>query len=463
MIFSINYRKEILILFLAFISQLMFLGVLKYLSSSSGLDYMSLTGDSKAYVLLADNLLSERVFSLSRSEPFFPESFRSPGYPIFLAGLFLMTFGNKAVALFLQGLILSFLPLIVYILLKRISDERVAFWSSIIFIFEPTRLFVSGSFLSDGLFALIFTSSILFFMKYFNSDDFKSLIFSGLLLGASILIRPIAIFLPFIFLIYYLWQKRFSGNGIYRGALCFLAAVVIVISPWMLRNKVIFDSWQISSVGSFNFAYYNSMEFLRYQGAAADPKLIMAADDFRDQIKDHTYLALSNSEKFNEFTFEVIGSDPFGYFKFHVIKTIPFFATDGLRDIARSLQIISDKPLNISSAIINEDWKSLINYLANFNLEAILFFIGTIFWSIVSLLVGLFFIQRAINWRNADFKSIFLFSLIVYFALLTGPVATARYRFPVSAILIFISGNLLFSMAAYILVLFEKGFSDAIK
>ncbi|MBI5221550.1 MAG: hypothetical protein HY979_01975 [Candidatus Magasanikbacteria bacterium] len=226
----------------------------------------------------------------------------------------------------------------------------------------------------------------------------------------------------------------------------FLCAIVVIAFPWMLRNKINFDSWQISSVGSFNFAYYNSMEFLRYKGVSADSELINAAKEFQSQIKDHTYLALSNSEKFNAVTAKVIGSDPLGYLKFHIIKTIPFFMTDGLRDIARPLQIISDKPLNISSAIINRNWKSLSDYLANFDLEAILFFAGTIFWSSVSLLAGLFFIQQVMNQGFADSKLFLIFSLIAYFAILTGPVATARYRLPISALLIIFSINFLYNI-----------------
>lgn len=441
-LFFNKYKKEIGILILAFIVEVIFFSILIPISLNRGLDYTALSGDSKAYILLAENILSTKSFSLSKSEPYFPESFRSPGYPAFLAALFSITLGNKALALFLQGLILSFLPLVLYLLFRHVASEKVAWFAAIISIFEPIRLFLSNSFLSDGLFALILALSLLLFFEYFKSDNLKYLLTSGALLGFSILIRPIAMFLPFLFFAYFLWDKKFSWRGILIFSY-FLLAILIIVFPWMLRNKVEFDSWQISSVGSFNFAYYNSMEFLKYHGESADPKLIKAADDFKNQIKDHTSLALSNTAEFNQFTFDVIGSNPFGYLKFHLVKTIPFFVTDGLRDIARSLRLVSDKPLNISSAIVGRDWKSLLDYLSDFDLEAVLFFVGTAFWSAVSLLAGLFFIRQIINWRIPNFKLIFLFSLVIYFALLTGPVANGRYRFPVAAFLILFSINLL--------------------
>lgn len=54
-------------------------------------------GDSPEYIILAENLIQHRTFSPKPNEPFTPETFRTPGYPLFLAAT-LFLFGSYKVA-----------------------------------------------------------------------------------------------------------------------------------------------------------------------------------------------------------------------------------------------------------------------------------------------------------------------------------------------------------------------------
>lgn len=404
-------------------------------------DFVVLTGDAGAYRALAENIFNHRVFSLSSASPFFPESFRSPGYPVFLTFLYAI-FRNWFMVIFAQGLLGSFLPVLLYMLGKRIH-ERAAFSAAVVFVFEPMRLFLTNNLLGDVLFTTILMFSFLVFLGSESSG--RRYFFSGILLGIAALMRPIAGNLPFIF-IPFLWVFVPSVNYQRRLILVFtfLAGFLLVVFPWSLRNKVIFDSWQLSSVASSNLAHYNVPEFLKYKNPSFRSEALeelKKLDEGLDPLEAHS---LKWVGAMNKFSMKYISNDPFGYVWFHLLKVVPFFVTDGLRDIARSLNLLDDLPPNLSSLIAKGDVAVIRDFVKEGGLAFFLFILGFIFWAAVSFLAFALIIAEFFKKRGADPFIIFLTLIIFYFALLTGPVSNARYRFPVSGILIFFATMFLF-------------------
>src|SRR3989344_3594194 len=243
---------------------------------AKSLDPISLTGDSKGYILLAQNLLEHHVFSLS--EPSYaPESFRSPGYPVFLAGLFAL-FGVSLMALFVHALIMSLAPILLY-LLTRPHHERAAFLGAIVFAFEPVRMFLSSSFLSDALFTVLFLASLIALEKGRESASWRWFGASGLLLGMMILVRPIAIFLPLVYGAYIFIRVRPLPTAVLRATVV-AGLSLVVIFPWIYRNHVVFGSWNVSSVGAANLVLYNAPEFLKWK---PDPSAQAILDAFKTE------------------------------------------------------------------------------------------------------------------------------------------------------------------------------------
>lgn len=396
-----------------------------------GLDPIALTGDAKGYIYLGENLAERGVFSAAQEPPYYPESFRSPGYPAFLAILFWL-FGVSLTALFAQALIVSLAPIFLY-LLARPLHERAAFWSAIIFSFEPMRLFVSASFLSDALFTTLFLGTLAVLMSVKEGGvSYARAFATGLLLGICILVRPIAIFLPLLFAAYLVVGQRFSRRGLIAAFLIGVGALVVTV-PWMYRNHVLFDSWNISSVGPANLMLYNAPEFLKWHTSSEGESLLNAFRAEQASLSREEALSLSRSDVFEETFLQIIKRNELQYAIFHVVKTIPFFISDGLRDTIRLFDIDIGTIPNISTALMHGEIGTLISYVKGGGFAAWLFLAGVGFWSAVTLLMGVgavtAFIQR-------DVTMLFMISLIAYFALLTGPVSNARYRVPVAGLLI---------------------------
>lgn len=437
-----KYSRESKILLLSLAVQTVVFFILFSLAASRGLEFTEFRGDARAYQVLAENIVGYRVFSLSPSAPFSPESFRSPGYPLFLAAL-LLTTRSWFITLFIQGLLVSFAPLLLYCIGKRLH-ERAAFAASIFFIFEPARLFLSNSLLTDAFFTLILFVSL--FILFNLQSSYGHSILSGVLLGTSALIRPIALYLPLVF-VPFLWfiqsrpkevefvlaRKRKIGLVV-----LFLVGFFVSIFPWSLRNKILFDSWQLSSVASSNLATYNVPEFVRYK-TGVSTELSAELRKLDEGVGPLEARSLSRIGVLNRFSKKYIYEDPFGYLRFHLVKTIPFFVTDGLRDIARSLNLLADAPINFSTLIVRGDFAKIAGFFREGGAAIVLFLLGFVFWILVSFLAFLGVLKGVFRMENARSTILFFAGLILYFALLTGPVSNARYRLPVEGLMLFLA------------------------
>ncbi|MFZ2555908.1 MAG: glycosyltransferase family 39 protein [Minisyncoccia bacterium] len=428
-------RRFRIVLFLSISVSLVGCAFLSWFAGVRGLDPISLTGDSKGYIYLAENILEHQVFSAAQSEPFYPESFRAPGYPAFLAVLFAL-FGTSVVALFVHALIASIAPVLLYLIFLPIH-ERAAFWAAIIFTLEPVRIYLSASFLSDAFFTLIFLASLLCLMRIRN--PLVAAVSAGALLGIAILVRPIAMFLPILYVLYVLATIRPWKTSIISAALlCIVSAAVVF--PWMYRNHQLFDSWNVSSVGSANLMLYNAPEFLKWN---TNPDTQALLDSFREEqaaLSREEALSLARSAVFTDTFREIIRGNEVSYIFFHFLKTAPFFLTDGLRDTVRLFGVDIGTMPNISTALMRGNVGLFITYVSTGGLAIALFIIGTGFWGIITLLFGLETLRAA--WRREWLPTIFLASLVVYFALLTGPVSNARYRVPVEGLMFFVALSL---------------------
>lgn len=426
-------RRLRLVAIISFATTLTGFAIVVGLSYAKGLDPVALTGDSKGYILLAQNLLDHRVFSLADAPPYAPESFRSPGYPVFLAGLFALV-GTSTFALFVHALIMSLAPMFLY-LLARPYHERSAFWAAVVFAFEPVRLFLAASFLSDSFFTVLFLASLVALERGRERGSHRWIAASGILLGTMILVRPIAIFLPIVYAAYLLVQSDRFRRGAQHALLACVLALVIV-SPWMYRNHVVFGSWNISSVGNANLMLYNAPEFLKWHPDAGAQSVLDAFNAEQALLPRAEALSLARSGVFTDTFRDIIRGNEASYLFFHLFKTVPFFVTDGLRDTLRLMDVEIGTMPNISTALMRGDVATLFTYLLSGGLPIMLLVIGSGFWAIVTLLFASESIRALIR---RDLFPLFLTLLICYFAFLTGPVSNARYRVPAEGLIFFLA------------------------
>jgi 4-amino-4-deoxy-L-arabinose transferase-like glycosyltransferase len=393
-------------------------------------------GDSGDYFILAKNLLAYHEFSLSAQAPFFSESFRTPGYPGFIALIWFFGRSLLAVAI-VQDILAALSVAIFYKIVKLFFSERISRWAAALFLLEPTGLFLANIVMTETLFIFLFLGGLYLFLKQAEKPRAWLFLLAGLALGLAALTRTIVQFLPIFFIVsLFFFYRRFPLRKLLVFGSMFLLGFGLMVAPWSLRNKSAFDSWQLSSVGLFNFYHYHVPMFLAAKNNVSIPQMISVFQSKLDldKLAPYKYHSLANWDNFKSVVKQVYLENPAGFTYFYFVKTLPFFLTDGVRDIVRPLGFISDANVNfsLSGLLLKMDVVSIFRQIFSGAPEFNLFLFGFLFWSLAGFFMLAAVVKSLITRDKPSLFLLFLFTLIIYFAAATGPVASGRFRSPVA-------------------------------
>ncbi|MBD3286388.1 hypothetical protein GF359_07525 [candidate division WOR-3 bacterium] len=212
--------------------------------------------DAVAYNLLAENMLEGKGFSASLEEPYEPNSTITPGYPAFVAGIYALT-GHSKLAVILIQIVLNLVALVLlYRFLNGRFGQKVSLWAGILFIFDLNTAFYCTQLTTETLFTFLFVVFLFFTLRTFEERSFRLAAASGAILGAATLIRPISLYFTaplFIFLLLtrLKWKKLALWSVILGMQLAF-------ITPWIVRNRVVFGETFYTTISDVNIYKYHS-------------------------------------------------------------------------------------------------------------------------------------------------------------------------------------------------------------
>lgn len=360
-----------------------------------------LGSDSLEYKVLSQNISNHHFFSMDLKAP---EYFRVPGYPLFISA-------SKSIynSYFFVTLFQVILTLITGLLIYKISilfvSNKLAIISSVLFLLEPAVIIHSLVLLSDIPF--VFVLVLFTYLVFKTESSLQKYILLGLILGISVLFRPISMFLVLAFPFYIIASENIDVKKKIKFIIVFVLAFFIVVFPWMYRNRIHTGQYFISTISSYNVFYYNIPMFLSWDKGVTEE--FSRENLYKENgLNKEAILLPINTKVLNKINIEFIKNNFIKYTYFHVYKTTSFFFGSSLKMSTTIYKSIFDKPIS-------------------FNLfEKIVFLSERVLW----LLMFLLSILSILNKKTRTF-SIFCLFMILYFAILTGPVSYSRYRLPV--------------------------------
>lgn len=385
-------------------------------------------GDSYQYVVLAQTILSDGRFAMSPTAP--PEYFRTPGYPLFIAAI-LATTHTIAVLPVAQIILVALICWLIYILGERFFSRGIGLSAALLFAIDPATVNIAFISASDILFIFLFLASLV--VLTVTDRKASHLLLGGLLLGAATLTRPLGLYLIPIVFIWLLWETRMIWRVMLKTAGFFLCGVLIVLTPWVARNYILFHQLKISSIGSYNLLFY-AQEFEHQRTSA--PKAAVKAEVY-ERLGATPSADISSAEYVTKDTQVALGyilAHPFAYTAFHLYSMIPFYFGSSLDMFEGTLYMRGILPgappfdVNVSVLLRTGDIHGAIAALAA-NIPSL---IERVAWLIFG--VAAFTILVVAFRRRHPHRTIYalFFVFILAFGLMTGPVAYARYRLPVS-------------------------------
>ena len=213
-----------------------------------------LRADAVGYLALARNIVLHGAFSSLGAPSFTPDTFRTPGYPVFLAP-FIAVFPNPILPIAAAQCFLSALnAALIWRWLNDAWGRRAAAVGSMAVALDLVTIFHAPILISETLFLLLMTLATVQTWRSLSRAGPLGASFCGLLWGASAMVRPISLYLP-IFL-GWIWRRDRKALAVF-----FLCAYLLP-GLWVLRN------WEATGVPAFTSV--GGMALIRYTAACVE-------------------------------------------------------------------------------------------------------------------------------------------------------------------------------------------------
>lgn len=206
--------------------------------------------DFENYWQGAQSILSGSVYSTHGSN-LVPDSFRPFGYPLVIA-FFIFIF-NQSYQYYLigfQAFLCLLMMMLTFNLLKKINLLNLKSIIIVTILYShPTWLYTATQMQCDIYIAFFVFLYIYFLINFYNSRKSIDLYLAVVMISLSLYFRPFYLyFIPLIIIMIAIWLRtKFAVIA----ALIFLT----ITAPWIVRNKIVLDSYKFSMLGDIALAY----------------------------------------------------------------------------------------------------------------------------------------------------------------------------------------------------------------
>ncbi|PKN16014.1 MAG: hypothetical protein CVU66_02510 [Deltaproteobacteria bacterium HGW-Deltaproteobacteria-23] len=412
----------------------------------------SLGGDAGHYDLIARNLLAKHQFlgpstmlgtkhykGLSfwheaqlYPDSMIPESLRPPLYPGFLAAIYLLFGRSVAVVLLFQNLLAVMTGIIAYKVSEKLFGNTVGIITFILITCNLGLLAFPFYLLTETLFVFLLTLAFWFLIEFLETSRKKYLLFSAVIAGASALCKPITCYLILAVMPVLVMKYRTELSRIVVYGLLYSGVAMMVISPWLIRNYLIFNHAKISSSQGLNLYIVNvsmmeSDKFASDWGLLHKQKLI----DVQEIIDKSKLNSMEISTITEEMGLSAIRKEPLSYLRIHLKGMVRMLIGHNLPYLHA---LLTDKPYNSGSALsIFVETGSLRSALDSLRRTSGSLPVVVVLIVIVRALIYMFFLYGGYRMIKTSPLYLLLFlSFIGYFVVLTGPFGIdPRFSVPI--------------------------------
>jgi 4-amino-4-deoxy-L-arabinose transferase-like glycosyltransferase len=279
--------------------------------------------DQVSYDALARSLLEGRGYSFTENwypftPAYTPTAHWSFIYPLYLAGIYLITGYHPLVARLFQGVLAGILvSFLLYLIGRRVADETTGLTSAALAAVYGYFIYYNAALMTETFFIVCVLLSLHLGLEIKEQPTLKRWIGLGLALGiASLLRQTILFFIPFLF-IWLFWESKKGEVHLWHFALP-VAIVTLMIVPWTIRNYLVFH--QLLPLNSnAGYALYASNN----PGLGTDWDNNKVVVPIPEELKGQNEAELNKA--LTQRGVEFIFADPQRYFWLTADKTLEYF------------------------------------------------------------------------------------------------------------------------------------------
>lgn len=205
--------------------------------------------DEQKNFRLAQNLASGAGYELSGGRP---TAIIPPGYPLFLSGLHRIGLGEVHQIRLTQVLI-SILTILLCTYLARWLMGSAAAWGTLLLCgFYPYFIFLPGTILATTLYCMLLIAAVLIYLKALTANNNNMMFFGGVVWGVATLTVTTASVLAGATLLWHARHAPGSRKAKAISAFSLIAGLLVVVTPWLLRNQLVLGKMTLATNGGYN-------------------------------------------------------------------------------------------------------------------------------------------------------------------------------------------------------------------
>jgi 4-amino-4-deoxy-L-arabinose transferase-like glycosyltransferase len=380
--------------------------------------------DSNSYIVPAIRVVEDGGYTD-------PNAARTPAYPLLIAGIYAIFGARPVVVTAVQVLIGMLNVFLTYQIGRQIVPQGA--WLGVLLLLFALESIVSTFFvLSETLFTLLLLLAMFALLKYRQTLHWGWIIVAGLSAGLSVLCRPVAIyFLPGLGFLFALIPRSRHVFRLYVVA-GFLGLALLVVFPWILRNKVVIGSPMVSSISADYLLTYEAASLQAdIQGTSlgeAQQALWAQLDEtLRQSGLPGTEANVAKLE--SHLAREVILSSPFRFVYVHLREDVKNLLP-GTSYFANMLVGREEIQLDAWETVRTQGWKAAMEQFIDqkgWVLVLMLPFIVLLVVMYAGSALGVWRLARDRDW----FVLAYLLLPVLYFMLVPGASSNSRFRVPV--------------------------------
>lgn len=234
--------------------------------------------DSDRYLRLGEAIRASGRFALDGA----PELLRTPGYPGLLAVAGWL--GEPAVVILLFQVVLGAATVgLVAELARRVLPNGCSAAAAWLLALEPMSILYSTKLLTETSYAALLVAGLLAIVRYCRTGDAAGLVWGGIVLGLSSLVRPVGAVVSASLL---LWLMFRANRRPLVHALMFSAVSFGPIAAWQMRNLVQAGYGGFSAVADTGLYFYVGASIL----ASREGRSYYAVQDSLGHNDERAYL-----------------------------------------------------------------------------------------------------------------------------------------------------------------------------
>ena len=241
---------------------LIFLVALVVRIAYAAISPQELTFDEPYYDYIANQIVSGNGFTFPSSVyhtsvPNKPTSFQEPLYPLLLACLKILFGSSNYLAIrVVQAALGACIPVVVAGTGYQIFRPEVGILAGLVLALYPPLIYFGRLLMTEIVYTLLLTGALLLAHITLRSRNWVGLM-GGVIYGAASVTRSIAFAFTPILLLWTLLACRPKRGRLLTAAFVG-AGVVVVISPWAVRDYLVHDTFvPLTTKGGYNLYFYN--------------------------------------------------------------------------------------------------------------------------------------------------------------------------------------------------------------